>query len=131
MQWVPFGGQGDDFKDAVRTFAAVFPEVVIVKGPGGYGAYMLGSSSPIRFDEADVRAVLGGPRVLQDISSAYDSPATTVDGWLAVIDRQVWSQGTKFEPTRDQVRSSPTIVRELSTFSSVGSSTTVFIDSAN
>ena len=93
MQWVPFGGQDDDFRDAVRTFAAVFPEVVIVKGPGGYGAYMLGSSSPIRFDEADVRAILVRPRVLQDISSAYDLPATTVDGWLAVIDRQVWLTG--------------------------------------
>ena len=93
MQWVPFGGQGDDFRDAVRTFAAVFPKVVVVKGPGGYGAYMLGSSSPIQFDEASVRAVLARPGVLQDISSAYDSPATTVDGWLSVIDRQVWLTG--------------------------------------
>jgi hypothetical protein len=28
--------------------------------------------------------------VLEDISSAYDSPAQTVEGWLDVIDRQTW-----------------------------------------
>jgi len=93
MQWVPYGGPADDFRDSIRTFAAVFPEVAMVKGPGGYGAYMLGSSKPIAFDEANARAVLARPGVLEDISSAYDSPATTVDGWLAIIARQRWLTG--------------------------------------
>jgi spermidine synthase len=93
MQWVPYGGPADDFRDSIRTFAAVFPEVTMVKGPGGYGAYMLGSSKPIAFDTASARAVLARPGVLEDISSAYDSPATTVDGWLAVIARQRWLAG--------------------------------------
>ncbi len=77
MQWVPFGGPSSDFFDQIRTFAAVFPHVTVVKGAGGYGAYMLGSSAPVAFAESDIRAVLARPGVLADISSAYDSPART------------------------------------------------------
>ena len=76
--------------DHVRTFAAVFPDVTIVKGAGGYGIYMLGSTEPVAFSDENVRAVLARPGVLADISSAYDSPATTVDSWLGVIQRQMW-----------------------------------------
>jgi spermidine synthase len=93
MQWLPFGGPTEDLNDHIRTFAAVFPEVTLVRGAGGYGAYMLGSSSPIRFAEADIRAILARPGVLEDISSAYDSPAKTVDDWIAVIRRQTWASG--------------------------------------
>ena len=90
MQWLPYGGPADEFQDHIRTFAAVFPQVTLVKGAGGYGIYMLGSSSPIAFDEANIREVLARPGVLEDISSAYDSPATTVDDWVDVISRQTW-----------------------------------------
>jgi hypothetical protein len=54
---------------------------------------MLGSSEPVSFPDADVRAVLDRPGVLEDISSAYDSPATTVDEWIQVIERQTWLKG--------------------------------------
>jgi spermidine synthase len=90
MQWVPYGGPADELQDHIRTFAAVFPQITLVKGAGGYGIYMLGSSSPIAFDEANIREVLARPGVLEDISSAYDSPATTVDDWVDVISRQTW-----------------------------------------
>ena len=93
MQWVPYGGTAADFNDQIRTFASVFPQVTLVKGAGGYGAYMLGSSSPIAFDEANIRSVLARPGVLADISSAFDSPAKTVDEWVAVIARQTWMTG--------------------------------------
>ena len=90
MQWTPIGGPADDFRDQVRTFASVFPYATLVKGAGGYGVYMLGSSEPVSFDDADVRSVLARPGVLEDISSAYDSPASTVDDWASVIARQTW-----------------------------------------
>ncbi len=93
MQWVPYGGPAADFLDHIRTFASVFPEVMLVKGAGGYGVYMLGSSAPITLEEADIRAVLSRPGILEDISSAYDSPAKTVDDWVAVIARQTWLTG--------------------------------------
>ncbi len=90
MQWVPFGAAEVDLKEHIRTFAAVFPELLVVRGAGGYGFYMLGSTEPIALDPAVARTVLARPGVLEDISSAYDSPASTVDDWLAVIDRQTW-----------------------------------------
>ena len=93
MQWVPFGGPLIDFLDHIRTFASVFPEVTLVKGAGGYGIYMLGSTTPITLGEPAIRAVLARPGVLEDISSAYDSPARTVDEWVTVIARQTWFTG--------------------------------------
>ncbi|CAN5656003.1 hypothetical protein BH20CHL7_BH20CHL7_14980 [soil metagenome] len=90
MQWVPYGAPEAEFRDHVRTFAAVFPEVTIIRGAGGYGVYMLGSEGPIVIDDEAIRTTLARPGVLEDISSAYDSPADTVDGWVDVIRRQRW-----------------------------------------
>jgi spermidine synthase len=90
MQWVPFGATESELKEHIRTFAAVFPQVLVVRGAGGYGFYMLGSGSPIDLDPGITTAVLQRPGVLDDISSAYDSPASTIDDWIAVIERQTW-----------------------------------------
>ena len=93
MQWVPYGAPVLEFLEHIRTFASVFPEVAVVKGAGGYGVYMLGSSEPIAFAESDIRAILARPGVLTDISTAFDSPAKTVDDWVTVIARQTWLTG--------------------------------------
>jgi hypothetical protein len=55
--------------------------------------YMLGSSQPVAFDPANIREVLARPGILADISSAYDSPEKTIDGWVTVIARQTWLTG--------------------------------------
>jgi len=106
MQWVPFGSRTTKVDEHIRTFAAVFPEVTLVRGAGGYGFYMLGSSEPIAFDEANIREVLARPGVLADISSAYDSPAATVDEWVDVIRRQTWLTG---QAVRDEAGDGPLI----------------------
>ncbi|HET7496140.1 MAG TPA: fused MFS/spermidine synthase [Candidatus Limnocylindrales bacterium] len=93
MQWVPYGAPENEFKEHIRTFAAVYPHVTVVRGAGGYGVYMLGSDQPITLDPTVARHVLGRPGILEDISSAYDSPASTIDAWLSVIDRQTWLTG--------------------------------------
>ncbi len=90
MQWVPYGAPESEFKEHIRTFADVYPEVLVVQGAGGYGVYMLGSDEPIDLDPDVARKIIEQPGVLTDISSAYDSPATTVDAWLDVLDRQTW-----------------------------------------
>ena len=56
----------------------------------GYGIYMLGSLSGVSLDPAIAREVLERPGVLTDISTAYDSPASSVEDWLAVIQEQIW-----------------------------------------
>ena len=90
MQWTPFGTTEQELKDHIRTFASVFEHVTAIRGPGGYGFYMLGSTQPIDISAEATREILGRPGILDDISSAYDSPASTVDDWLAVLDRQRW-----------------------------------------
>ena len=55
--------------------------MTVAFGPGGYGFYMLGSDEPMAFEDATIREVLARPGILEDISSAYDSPESTVDGW--------------------------------------------------
>jgi spermidine synthase len=106
MQWVPYGAPEAEFREHVRTFAAVYPEVLVVRGAGGYGVYMLGSSAPISLDDDAIREVLARPGVLEDISTAYDSPATTIDAWTQVIDRQIWLDGPE---VRDYVGDGPLI----------------------
>lgn len=90
MQWTPYGTTEPELKDHIRTFASAFPHVTAIRGPGGYGFYMLGSRAPIDVDAAAIRSILERPGVLEDISSAYDSPASTVDGWIDVIDAHRW-----------------------------------------
>jgi len=93
MQWVPFGQTIDEFRAHIRTFADVFPNVLILRGPGGYGFFMLGSDRPMAFEDASVRDVLARPGILEDISGAYDSREKTADGWAALIPRLSWLEG--------------------------------------
>ncbi len=90
MQWVPYGQTVDEFRAHVRTFRDVYRFVLILRGPGGYGFYMLGSDQPIGLTNEEMRAVLARPGVLADVSSAYDSPAKTIDEWLSLIPRLTW-----------------------------------------
>jgi hypothetical protein len=90
MQWTPYGGSVDEFKAHLRSFDAVFDHVLIAFGPGGYGFFLFGSSQPLAFDDSAIADVLARPGVLQEISSAYDSPETTLDGWTRRIQGLVW-----------------------------------------
>jgi spermidine synthase len=90
MQWVPSGAPDAEVREHIRTFAAVFPDVAVLHGSSEYGFFMLGSDEPIAFDPAAARTVLERPGVLEDLSSADDSPAATIDDWLAAIERLRW-----------------------------------------
>ena len=95
MQWTPFGVTESELKEHMRTFATVFPHVTAVRGSGGYGFYMLGSMEPLTLDPVVARTILERPGVLEDISSAYDSPVSTVDAWIEEIGRQTWMADDK------------------------------------
>jgi spermidine synthase len=90
MQWTPYGGTVDEFRAHLRTFHAVYPHVIIAFGPGGYGFFMFGSDDPMAFSDAAIAEVLGRPGILEDISSAFDSPEQTIDGWTERIHSLVW-----------------------------------------
>jgi hypothetical protein len=51
---------------------------------------MFGSDQPMAFTDAAIADVLGRPGILEEISSAYDSPARTVGGWTERIHSLVW-----------------------------------------
>jgi spermidine synthase len=85
MQWVPYGQTLDEFKAHVRTFRAVFANVIVAQGPGGYGFFMFGSDQPLAFDGAAIREVLGRTGILADLSSAFDSPHLDIEGWATLI----------------------------------------------
>jgi spermidine synthase len=93
MQWIPWGQTINELKTHLRAFHSVFPDVTTVFGAGGYGMYVLGSDRPISFEPDDIRAVLARPGVLEDISGAFDSPASTIDGWVSEIAEQTWISG--------------------------------------
>jgi hypothetical protein len=90
MQWTPYGGTVDEFRAHLRTFHAVYPHVTIAFGPGGYGFFLLGSDEPLAFTDDAIAEVLGRPGILAEISSAYDSPERTIEGWTARIHSLVW-----------------------------------------
>jgi len=90
MQWIPYGQTINELKAHLRAFHAVYPEVTIAFGAGGYGMYVLGSDAPITFAPDAIRTVLARPGLLEDISGAYDSPAHTVDGWVSQISGMTW-----------------------------------------
>ena len=77
MQWTLYGTTESDLKEHIRTFAAVFPHVIAVRGSGGYGFYMLGSAEPMTLDPEAARSVLARPGVLEDIRYVR---LTRVDG---------------------------------------------------
>ena len=93
MQWVTYGQTVDEFKTHVRTFSRAFANVIVAQGVGGFGFYMLGSDRPIAFEPAQIRKVLARPGVLGDVSSAFDSPAHTIEGWTVLIPTLVRLQG--------------------------------------
>jgi len=95
LQWVPYGQTIDEFRAHIRTIADVFPDVLVLRGPGNNGFFVLGSDRPMAFEDRSAREVLARPGILEDISGAYDSPETTVDGWTALIPRLTWLEGAQ------------------------------------
>jgi spermidine synthase len=93
MQWVPLGQTVDEFKAHIRTFRSVFPNVLIAFGPRDYGFLMLGSDAPMALSDDAMIEVLRRPNVLDDLSSAFDSPERTEAGWVRRIRALLWIQG--------------------------------------
>jgi spermidine synthase len=93
MQWAPFGPGAGDLQAHIRTFRTVFPEVVVVRGPGLHGIFMLGSDEPITFPEASIREVLGRPGILENLAEPADSPAVNIDEWVDLFPAMIWLDG--------------------------------------
>jgi spermidine synthase len=93
MEWMPYGQTVDEFRSHVRTFADVFPEVLIAFGPTERGVYMLGSDSPIAIEPDAVREVLERPGVVEDLIATPDNLASTAEAWVSIIEDLAWIEG--------------------------------------
>lgn len=95
MEWIPYQLSVDDFRSHVRTFANVFPNVLVAFGPGHNGVYMLGSEKTIAIEPDYAREVLRRHGVLEDLVNTVDAPATTFDKWATIIDGLGWIDGAR------------------------------------
>jgi spermidine synthase len=93
MEWMPYGQSVDEFRSHVRTFADVFPHVLIAFGPTRRGVYMLGSALPLSVERDAVRAVLGRDGVLEDLVDTGDAPVSGFDEWATIVDGLTWITG--------------------------------------
>lgn len=101
MQWVFAGMTVDEFRSHARTFKSVFPHVTLVFSPMAQwsGVLMLGSDEPINVTSAGIQSVLTKPGVVNDLSTAVDSPTgiTTASAWEQLILSNVWISDAKVE----------------------------------
>jgi spermidine synthase len=95
MEWMPYGQTVDEFRSHVRTFADVFPHVVIAFGPTERGVYMLGSDAPLAVEAAAVQEVLAREGVLEDLVGTSDAPVTGFDEWASVVAGLTWISGAE------------------------------------
>ncbi len=93
LQFVGYRQSPWQLKAHVRTFAAVFPQVAMVRSPGGYGVYLLGSQTPFQLDPASIASVLSRPGVLPDLAAAHDSAARDLPGWIDALAKLQWLKG--------------------------------------
>ena len=81
----------DEFRDHVRTFAAVFPQVTLVlDAVGDVAVFFLGSDAPLTFDPLAMEALLGQPAVADDLALGIDAPVRPAAVWREHIERLVW-----------------------------------------
>ena len=93
VQWVPYGQTQDEFLAHARSFLAVFPNVRIIAGAGGYGFYMIGSDGSVDLEPSALVDVLDRPGVLADVNSAPDSHNRTAEQWAALLTGLTWASG--------------------------------------
>ena len=98
MQWEFRGQTIDEMRSHVKTYASVFKHVVLVFGAASstYGVMMVGSDDPIDITAAGIQSILSKPGVVNDLSSAPDSPTgvTTAAAWQQQIMDNVWLTGS-------------------------------------
>ena len=70
----------------MRSFLAVFANVRVIAGAGGYGFYVIGSDGPVDLDPAALQAVLERPGVLEDVNSAPDANNRSAEEWAQDAD---------------------------------------------
>jgi spermidine synthase len=94
MEWMPGGQSVDEFRAHVRTFASVYPNVLLAFGPATNGVYMLGSAGPTTLESTSISTVLSRTGVVRDLDEAADAPVTSHEAWQSLIPTLAWIEGS-------------------------------------
>jgi spermidine synthase len=90
LQWLYFGVDTEQFREHLRTFRSVFPQVLVLMSPRHGGVYMLGSDSPIDWTAGDVVRFLDTPQAIADIASAPDAMYLQAGSWTDLLSGMMW-----------------------------------------
>ena len=93
VQWVPYGQTQAEFLAHVRTYLAVFPNVRVIAGAGGYGFYLIGSDGSVDLTEEAMVSMLERPGILDDVSEAPDAKGRTAEDWAKLFMGLTWASG--------------------------------------
>lgn len=97
LQWLYFGVDLDQFREHLRTFRSVFPQVLVLFSARSGGVYMLGSDDPITWTDASASRFLGSPQAVADVESAPDAPYLPPGSWTERIHRMAWLQDAQVD----------------------------------
>jgi hypothetical protein len=75
----------------VRSYLAVFPNVRVIAGPGGFGFYMIGSDGSVDLTADGLEQALARPGVLADVNSAPDAHNRSAAEWASVFASNTWA----------------------------------------
>jgi spermidine synthase len=97
MEWEYDGQTVDELRSHAKTFKSVFKHVTLAFD--SVGVKMLGSDDPIDLTSDGMQSVLSRPGVIEDMSSAPDSPAgvTTPAQWQQWILDSLWISDSKVD----------------------------------
>src|SRR5438552_3952751 len=90
LQWLYFGLDMDQFREHLRSFRSAFPHVSILISPRGGGIYMLGSDSPITWDDSTVDRFLGTSQAATDLRDAPDFQYLPKFSWPEILRHALW-----------------------------------------
>lgn len=97
MEWEYEGQTVAEMRSHVATFRSVFKYVTLIFGAAEptVGVMMLGSDDPIDLTTSGIESVLSRPGIVDDLSSAADSPpgVTTAAAWQTQVVSNVWLTG--------------------------------------
>ena len=81
----------------LRTFRASFPYMTVIKGPRGYGMYLLGSDMPMNFQSSSIEKIFGSPAAQADLANAPDYPRVPIAKWPRIISNLIWMQNNQVD----------------------------------
>lgn len=90
LQWLYFGVDLEQLREHLATFRSAFPHMLVLLSPRHGGMYMLGSDSPLTWNDSQAAALFESPSAMRDISDAPDYQYLPNQPWPVLMDEARW-----------------------------------------